>query len=73
MTGLDPEKDKLLEIALIITNGDLEPVHSEEVSFVIKTDKETLDNMHEWCVEHHGMVSWQCYWCRQRPFAQCSP
>lgn len=54
MTGLDPERDKLLEIAVVITNGDLEPVDSQ-LSFVIRTGKETLDNMNEWCVKQHGL------------------
>lgn len=60
MTGLDPERDKLLEIAVVITNGDLEPVDSQ-VSFVIRTGKETLDNMNEWCVKQHGLVRRQRY------------
>ncbi|KAF8342716.1 ribonuclease H-like protein [Cantharellus anzutake] len=54
MTGLDPNKDRLLEIALIITNGDLSPIDPQGISFIIKTDKEVLDNMNEWCIKHHG-------------------
>ncbi|KAI6046441.1 ribonuclease H-like domain-containing protein [Pisolithus marmoratus] len=53
MTGLDPKKDKLLEIAVLITNGNLELV-DDGLQFVIKADKSALDNMDEWCKTHHG-------------------
>ncbi|SPO30862.1 related to REX2 - Oligoribonuclease, mitochondrial precursor [Ustilago trichophora] len=43
MTGLNIEKgDRLLEVACIITDGDLNPV-DEGVSYVISTPKEVLD------------------------------
>jgi oligoribonuclease len=42
MTGLDPKKDVLLEIAVIITNGDLKRV-DPGISRVIKTEKKVLD------------------------------
>jgi hypothetical protein len=42
MTGLDFKKDVLLEIAVIITNGDLKRVDAG-ISHVIKTDKSVLD------------------------------
>ena len=44
-----------LKIACVVTNGNLEAV-DEGVSFVIKTDKEVLDKMGEWCVDMHGKV-----------------
>ncbi|KAJ4500422.1 ribonuclease H-like domain-containing protein [Lentinula lateritia] len=53
MTGLNPEKDKILEIAVLITNGNLEIV-DEGVEYVIRTDKEVLDQMDEWCTKQHG-------------------
>jgi len=53
MTGLDPKKDVLLEIAVIITNGDLKRV-DPGISCVIKTEKKVLDEMDEWCVMTHG-------------------
>ncbi|KAL0955785.1 hypothetical protein HGRIS_001999 [Hohenbuehelia grisea] len=53
MTGLVPRKDKLLEIAVIITNGNLETV-DEGIQYVIKTDKAALDGMDEWCTRQHG-------------------
>lgn len=42
MTGLNPRKDKILEIAVLITNGNLELV-DEGIEFVIRTDKSALD------------------------------
>ncbi|TFK44879.1 ribonuclease H-like protein [Crucibulum laeve] len=53
MTGLNPRKDKILEIAVLITNGNLDIV-DEGLEFVIKTDKEALDGMDEWCKNQHG-------------------
>ena len=50
MTGLDIENgDRLLEIACIVTDGDLNPV-DDGVSYVIATPKEVLDNMNAWYV-----------------------
>jgi oligoribonuclease len=40
--GLDTETDIIIEIAVIITNGNLDPV-DEGVEYVIKTDKAILD------------------------------
>ncbi|KAI0653982.1 ribonuclease H-like domain-containing protein [Cubamyces menziesii] len=53
MTGLDPRTDKILEIAVLITNGELEIV-DEGIEYVIRTDKEVLDGMNEWCQKTHG-------------------
>lgn len=53
MTGLDYKTDRILEIAVLITNGNLEIV-DDGLEFVIRTEKPVLDNMNEWCVEHHG-------------------
>ncbi|KNZ74882.1 putative oligoribonuclease [Termitomyces sp. J132] len=52
MTGLDPRKDKILEIAVIITNGNLEPM-DEGIEYTIRTDKSVLDGMNEWCIYQH--------------------
>ena len=56
MTGLDYKKDVIIEIAVLITDGNLEIV-DEGLEFVIKTDKRALDDMGPWCKEHHGKVS----------------
>jgi len=53
MTGLDPHKDKIMEIAVLITNGNLDLV-DDGIEFVIKTDKQYLDGMDEWCTTQHG-------------------
>ncbi|PIL33383.1 hypothetical protein GSI_04003 [Ganoderma sinense ZZ0214-1] len=53
MTGLNPRTDKILEIAVLITNGNLETV-DEGISYIVKTDKEVLDKMDEWCQNTHG-------------------
>ncbi|GBE81295.1 hypothetical protein SCP_0310220 [Sparassis crispa] len=55
MTGLDPRADKILEIAVLITNGNLELV-DEGIEFVIHTDQAVLDRMGEWCTRQHGNV-----------------
>ncbi|EKM81106.1 hypothetical protein AGABI1DRAFT_84041 [Agaricus bisporus var. burnettii JB137-S8] len=53
MTGLNPRKDKVLEIAVLITNGNLQIV-DDGIQYVIKTKKEVLDGMDEWCTKQHG-------------------
>ncbi|KAI0079294.1 ribonuclease H-like protein [Panus rudis PR-1116 ss-1] len=53
MTGLNPKKDKILEIAVLITDGNLELV-DEGIEFVIRTEKPLLDGMDEWCTNQHG-------------------
>ncbi|KAF7362201.1 Exonuclease domain-containing protein [Mycena venus] len=54
MTGLDPDKDKILEIAVLITNGNLDLVPDDGIEFIIRTDKAILDGMDEWCTKQHG-------------------
>jgi oligoribonuclease len=53
MTGLDPEKHVLLEIATIITNYDLEIV-ARGPELAIKPSKAKLDQMDAWCRRTHG-------------------
>ncbi|KIM40274.1 hypothetical protein M413DRAFT_446448 [Hebeloma cylindrosporum] len=53
MTGLDPQKDKILEIAVLITNGNLDLVDTG-IEYIIKTDKKYLDGMDDWCTNQHG-------------------
>lgn len=53
MTGLEPERDTILEIATIVTDGDL-AVLAEGPVFAIHHAKSELDAMDPWCVEHHG-------------------
>jgi len=42
MTGLNTETDRIIEIAVIITNGRLEPVDAG-IEYIIQTPKEVLD------------------------------
>ncbi|HVI00021.1 MAG TPA: oligoribonuclease [Enhygromyxa sp.] len=53
MTGLDPDREHVLEIATLVTNGELE-ILAEGPDLVIHQPDEILDGMGEWCREHHG-------------------
>ena len=53
MTGLDPETCVILEIATIVTDGQLEEI-AEGPSLVIHQSDEILENMNSWCVRQHG-------------------
>jgi len=53
ITGLDPQNDVILEIAVIITNSDLEVI-GEELSLVIQHPAEVLTTMNSWCREQHA-------------------
>ena len=53
MTGLDPEKERIIEIATIITDTNLTIV-AEGPNLVINQPKELLDNMDEWNTNQHG-------------------
>ncbi|CAK9799728.1 Probable oligoribonuclease [Anthophora plagiata] len=52
LTGLDIEKDTILEVACIITDKNLNVV-SEEFSVVINHSDEILENMAEWSRDNH--------------------
>lgn len=52
MTGLNPEKDRIIEIATIVTDSDLNVV-AEGPVFAIHQSNELLDGMDEWNTEHH--------------------
>ncbi|KAF7205652.1 small fragment nuclease isoform X2 [Nothobranchius furzeri] len=53
MTGLDIEKDQIIEMACLITDSDLN-ILAEGPNLIIKQPDELLDGMSEWCKEHHG-------------------
>ncbi|KAM3245367.1 hypothetical protein ACQJBY_056603 [Aegilops geniculata] len=53
MTGLDISKDRILEIACIVTDGKLTK-QIEGPNLVISQSKACLDNMNEWCKTHHA-------------------
>ena len=53
MTGLDPETCVVLEIATIVTNGELEEI-AEGPSLVIHQPDSVLESMNAWCIRQHG-------------------
>ncbi|KAJ8266629.1 hypothetical protein GJAV_G00132720 [Gymnothorax javanicus] len=53
MTGLDIEKDQIIEMACIITDSNLN-ILEEGPNLIIKQPNELLDGMSDWCKEHHG-------------------
>lgn len=53
-TGLDHNENVIIEIAVIITDGQLVPVDAG-INYIIKTDQDVLDNMNEWCIKQHGV------------------
>ncbi len=53
MTGLDPERDVILEIATIVTDNHLAVV-AEGPVFAIAQPTGLLDTMNDWSREHHA-------------------
>jgi len=53
MTGLDPDHDTIIEIATIITDGQL-TILAEGPSLVIHQPDHILDGMDEWNTSHDG-------------------
>ena len=53
MTGLSPENDRIIEIATIVTDAQLNPLAEGPVLAVHQSDA-LLDGMDEWNTEHHN-------------------
>lgn len=53
MTGLNPKQHKIIEIATVVTDSELN-VLSEGPVFAIQTEQVELDKMDQWCITHHG-------------------
>ncbi len=53
MTGLDPERERIIELAMIVTDGDLTTVAESPVWVVHQSDAQ-LDAMDEWNKATHG-------------------
>ncbi|XP_057484219.1 oligoribonuclease-like isoform X2 [Actinidia eriantha] len=53
MTGLNVEVDRILEIACVITDGNLTK-SIEGPDLVVAQSKQCLDRMGEWCQAHHA-------------------
>lgn len=53
MTGLEPETDVILEIASIVTDSQLNIIEEGPVFAIYQSD-DVLNNMSQWCIDHHG-------------------
>lgn len=53
MTGLDPDKERIIEIATIVTDKDLN-ILAEGPMMAIHQPDSLLNEMDEWCTTHHG-------------------
>ncbi|HET7570820.1 MAG TPA: oligoribonuclease [Gammaproteobacteria bacterium] len=53
MTGLDPARDRIIEIATLVTDKHLAPL-AEGPVLAIHQPESVLDGMDSWNVKHHG-------------------
>jgi hypothetical protein len=53
MTGLDPDNDRIIEVAVVVTDADLN-ILAEGPVFAIHQSDETLDKMDNWNKGTHG-------------------
>jgi oligoribonuclease len=53
MSGLEPETDRILEVAVLVTDGELEVV-AEGPNLILHQSDEVLAAMDEWNTAHHG-------------------
>lgn len=53
MTGLDTQKDDIIEIATIVTDDELN-ILAEGPVIAIKVPDTTLNTMDDWCIRQHG-------------------
>lgn len=53
MTGLNPDGDRIIEMAMVVTNSALELV-AESPAWVVHQSDEALDAMDEWNQKTHG-------------------
>jgi len=53
MTGLNPDADRIIEVAMIITDADLNVVAQSEV-YVVHQNDEVLNGMDAWNTATHG-------------------
>ena len=53
MTGLDPNHDRIIEIATVVTDSDLN-ILAEGPSMAIHQAETLLEGMDEWNTTHHG-------------------
>lgn len=55
MTGLNIEEDKIMEVACLITDSNLNVI-AEGPDIIIHQPENILHNMTEWCVKQHKKV-----------------
>lgn len=55
MTGLDVNSDQILEVSCILTTPSLREFTTQHYTEVVYYDDSVLDNMSEWCIEHHAL------------------
>ena len=53
MTGLDPLEDRIIEIATVVTDKNLN-ILDEGPVLAIKQSNDMLENMDDWCTQQHG-------------------
>ncbi len=53
MTGLEPDECHILEIATIVTDGELELI-ARGPELVVHQSRAVMAGMNPWCVDHHG-------------------
>lgn len=53
MTGLNPETERILEVAVLVTDGELNVI-AEGPNLVLRQPEEVLSAMDEWNTTHHG-------------------
>jgi oligoribonuclease len=53
MSGLEPETDRILEVAVLVTDAELDVV-AEGPDLVLHQPDEVLEAMDEWNTTHHG-------------------
>ncbi|HQR04936.1 MAG: oligoribonuclease [Proteobacteria bacterium] len=53
MTGLNPEGDRIIELAMVITNSNLETI-AESAPWAVHQSDAVLDAMDEWNKKTHG-------------------
>jgi oligoribonuclease len=52
MTGLDPDRDSILEIATIVTDAELNEL-AEGPVYAVRQDQSVLEAMDDWNTRHH--------------------
>lgn len=55
MTGLDPDKDHVLEVACLVTDSQLNII-AEGPDIAVYQPTDVLAKMNDWCIRQHGEV-----------------